>query len=75
MGLFERIIRALIYLCFIALGFYLIIWVLGMLGIGLPVMVITILKVIFVLVAILILVQLFYPVFAAQDWFGKKPPA
>jgi hypothetical protein len=45
-----------------------------MLGIGLPMMVITILKVIFVLVAILILVRLFYPVFAGQDWFGTKTP-
>jgi hypothetical protein len=61
MGFFEALIRALIYLCVIALCFFLSLWVLGELGIMLPAMVITILKVIFILVAILILVRLFAP--------------
>lgn len=73
MGLIERVIRALLYLCVIAICFYLIVWVIGVLGVALPVMVITILKVMFVLIAILILVRLFYPVIAGQNWFGDKP--
>jgi hypothetical protein len=55
----ERIIYALIYLCGIALCFYLIVWVLGALGIHLPAMVVNILMVVLVLVAILILWRLF----------------
>lgn len=74
MGLFERVIRALIYLCFIAILFYICVWVLGALGIALPYMVLNILKVIFGLVAILILVKLFAPVVAGQNWFGGPPP-
>jgi hypothetical protein len=70
MGLLERVIRALLYLCVIAICFYLIVWVIGILGVSLPYMVINILKVMFVLIAILILVRLFYPVFQGQNWFG-----
>jgi hypothetical protein len=73
MGLFERVIRALLYLCVIALCFFLIIWVLGQLGIALPIMVITILKVMFVLVAILILVRLFWPLVGGINLWGDKP--
>jgi hypothetical protein len=75
MGIFEAIIRALIYLCCVALAFFLCIWVLGELGVALPIIVITILKVIFVLVAILILVRLFLPAFSGYRWFpGSRPP-
>jgi uncharacterized membrane protein len=56
-----NLIRALIYLCVIALCFYLAVWVLGMLGVALPVMVIRILGVIFILIAILVLYQLLWP--------------
>jgi uncharacterized membrane protein YtjA (UPF0391 family) len=73
MGMLERVIRALLYLCAIAICFYLILYVLGVLGIALPAMVVGILKVMFVLVAILVLVRLFYPWFADQDWWGTKP--
>lgn len=69
MGLVEAVIRALLYLCIIAICFYLCIWVIAALGIGLPAMVITILKIMFVLVAILILVRLFYPFVQGQNWF------
>lgn len=72
MGLLERVIRALIYLCVVALCFFLIVWVLGMLGIALPGMVITILKVIFVLIAILVLVRLFLPVLSGFSLWGDK---
>jgi len=70
MGFFEALIRALIYLCCIALGFFLCVWVLGMLGVALPMMVLTILKVIFVLIAILVLVRLFMPF--AGTWFPPR---
>lgn len=65
------VIRALIYLCCIALMFYLCIWVLGELGIILPAMVLHILMVMFVLVAILILWQLFSPWLVGFNWWGR----
>ena len=40
----ERLIYALIYLCGLALCFYLIVWVLGAIGIVLPHMVVVILR-------------------------------
>jgi hypothetical protein len=49
-------------------------WVFAKLGVALPAMVITILKVIFVLVAILILVRLFAPFVSGFNWFpGPRP--
>lgn len=75
MGLLERVIRALIYLCVVALCFFLCVWVLGMLGIALPAMVVTILKIIFVLIAVLILVRLFMPVVGGINlWGDPRPP-
>jgi hypothetical protein len=71
MGMFESIVRALIYVCFIAAAYYLIIWVVGQLGIALPAMVMHIIGIIFVLFAILILVRLLYPVMSGYDWFGR----
>jgi hypothetical protein len=72
MSIVERVIRALIYLCIIALGFYLCVWVLAELGVVLPYMVITILKVIFVLVAILVLLRLFWPVMSGYKFFPDR---
>ena len=72
--MFGQIVRALIYICFMALAFYLILWVLGSLGFALPGMVISILKVIFVLVCILILYQLFWPSIQGYNWWGRNPP-
>lgn len=74
MGIIEAVIRALLYLCCIALAFFLILWVLGSIGVALPVMVITILKVMFVLIAILVLVRLFFPIFSGYQWFGPPRP-
>lgn len=59
MSLFERIVRALIYVCFVALAFWLIVWVLGAIGFTLPYMVQNILVVILVLCVILILYRMF----------------
>lgn len=55
----EKIIYALIYICGIALAYYLIVWVLGAIGLVIPHMVLVILGVVLVLVAILILWRLF----------------
>ena len=72
MGFFEALVRALIYLCVIALCFFLCVWVLAKLGIMLPAMVVTILEVIFVLVAILILVRLFAPFVSTANLFPPR---
>ena len=72
--MFGQIIRALIYLCFLVLAFYLIVWVLQAIGLALPAMVIHIIGIIFVLVAILVLYQLFWPYFATYSLWGRRPP-
>lgn len=74
MGIVEAVIRALLYLCAIALVFFLCLWVLASLGVALPVMVITILKIMFVLVAILVLVRLFWPIVSNANWFPPRGP-
>ena len=77
MSIIEAVIRALLYLCCIALAFLLCIWVLGVLGVALPYMVLNILKVMFVLIAILVLLRLFWPIFSGYQWFpspGPRPP-
>jgi hypothetical protein len=56
----ERVIYALLYICGIALCYFLIIWVLGQIGIHIPAMVLNILLVMLVLIAILVLVRLFW---------------
>jgi hypothetical protein len=55
----ERVIYALIYICGIALCYFLIVWVLGAIGLHLPPMVLNIILVVLVLVAILVLWRLF----------------
>lgn len=72
--MFGQVIRGLIYLCFMVLAYYLIIWVLAALGINLPLMVERILGVILVLVAILVLYQLFAPYLGGINWWGRRDP-
>jgi hypothetical protein len=57
----EAVIRFLITMCLIALCVFLVIWVLGALGIVLPAMVIKIIWIIAALVAVLFLVRLLKP--------------
>jgi hypothetical protein len=71
MGLFEAIVKALIMLCFIMLAYFLIFWVLGSIGIAIPIMVQHIILVIIILIAILILARMFYP-FVAGPWFPPR---
>lgn len=69
------VIRALIYLCGLALVFYLVVWVLAEIGLVLPFMVIRIIGVMLVLVAILVLWNLFAPWISGFNWFpDRKPP-
>lgn len=74
MGLLEAVIRALIYVCCIALAFFLVLWVLGAIGLAMPPMVVTILKVIFILIAVLVLVRLLWPPLAGMTWFPPRRP-
>ncbi len=67
----ERVIYALIYLCGIFLCYWLILWVLGALGLNLPPHVLQILMVVLVLIAILVLWRLFAGSF--KPWPG--PPS
>jgi hypothetical protein len=69
-----QVIRALIYICVMALLFYLVIWVLASIGFALPAMVEKILIVIFVLVCLLVLWQLFAPSLGNINWWGRNPP-
>ena len=57
----QAVIRALIFICVLALCVVLVVWVLGVLGLAIPPMVIKILYVIAMLVAILILYRLLSP--------------
>jgi hypothetical protein len=63
------ILWALVYLCIICAVIYLIIWVLGKLGIAIPPNILTIVWVILVLLAIIWIVQHFSPV-----WSGHHLP-
>ena len=72
--MFGAFIRALLYLCGLVLCFYLFIWVLEQLGISLPVMVVRIIGVMFVLVALLVLYQLFWVRLGPINWWGRTPP-
>lgn len=69
-----QFIRALIYICCLALCFYLAVWVLGVLGIILPAMVQKILVVIFILMCVLVLWQLFAGHLGGINWWGRQPP-
>jgi hypothetical protein len=57
----ESVIRFLITMCLIALCVFLVIWVLGAIGIVLPAMVVKIIWIIAALVAVLFLVRLLKP--------------
>ncbi len=62
----EAVIRALIYVCCLALVFVLVVWVLGTIGVAIPAAAIKILYVIFGLICILVLWRLLRP--HAGNW-------
>lgn len=57
----ESVIMMLIYLCLLAIAFYLIIWVLGQIGVTIPDQVMKIIWVIVVLLVILMIVRTVLP--------------
>jgi len=59
--MFEGIILLLIQICFVAILAYIVIWVLGVLGVELPPRVVQIFWVIVVLIVILLLYRAFGP--------------
>jgi hypothetical protein len=71
--MFEAIIRALLYICGIALCYFLIVWVLGEIGIAIPIMVLHVLMIMLVLVCILVLWRLFSPWFGGVNLWGPGP--
>lgn len=71
MSFVEAFIRALIWICLVALLAVLCLWVLSAIGVHLPAMAINILYVIFGLVVILILFRLFAP--WISGWLTPPP--
>jgi hypothetical protein len=59
----EAVIYALIYLALVVLAIYVVLWIIGELGIALPAQVIKIIWIIVALIAILIIVQTLLPSF------------
>ncbi len=74
MGFFEAVIRALLYICALMLVFFLVVWVLGTIGLALPLMVERVLMAMLVLLAIFVLARLFYPWMASANWFPPRRP-
>ena len=72
--MFGQLIRSLIFICLLALAYFLVMWVLGVIGLALPHIVQTIIGVIFVLVALLILYNLWAPYLGRINWWGNPPP-
>ncbi len=71
----ESVIMMLIYLCLFAIAVYLVLWVLGELGITIPPQIMKILWVIVILVVILFIVKTFLPAIGvrlgAVEWLLK----
>jgi hypothetical protein len=75
--MFERVCFALFYLCGIFLGYYLVMWVLGELGIRIPEMVLRVIWAMLVIVAVLMLYRLFKGAFGNLRLWPKDttPPS
>ena len=71
--MFGRIIRALIYIGFLAMAFYLVVWFLAGIGLSFPPMVVHIFSMILVLIAILVLYNLFWGDISGYNWWGRRP--
>lgn len=72
--MFGAIIRSLIFICLMALAYWLCVWVLSIIGLVIPHMVLVILGVILVLLAILVLYNLWVPWISRVNWWGSPPP-
>lgn len=70
MSLLEAVIRALIWICCVVLAVYLVVWVLGALGLAIPAMVMKVVWVIVVLLCILVLLRVLVPPLRSSwPWF------
>lgn len=67
MGVFLRVLNILLAIAFVVLAYYCVIWVLGMLGISVPD---NILKVVFVILALMAVIGAFSGRF--DGWWGPK---
>lgn len=70
----DALLRALLFICGLALIYFLVVWVLRTLGFPLPEEALRILMVMFVLVAILVLWRLFSPIIGGVNWWGTPRP-
>lgn len=68
--MFESVIMLLIYICLVVGACWLVIWVLGQLGVALPPQVIKIFWVIVVLIVILLLYRMLAPALGGGKLFG-----
>lgn len=68
--MFEGIILLLIQICFVVAVCYIVIWVLGMIGVSLPPQVVKIFWVIVVLIVILLLYRVLAPSLGSGRLFG-----
>jgi hypothetical protein len=73
-SIIERVIRALLYLIGIAICYYLVIWIFAVIGIHIPVEITRLLMAAFGLIAILVLVRLFWPYVSGGRWFPDDRP-
>ena len=71
MSLFTAIVHALVTILLIALAYYLIIWVFGVIGFVLPAVVMHILLAILVLLAILYIIRVLWPHIANSSLWPK----
>lgn len=69
----ERIIFALLYIGGLAIAYYTTVWFLGVIGLHIPAIILSILMAMFVLVAILVLYRLFMPVAGRFRFWPRDP--
>ncbi len=71
MNIFVRILQILLAIAFVVLAYYVIIFVLGLLGIQVPHQILT---VVFVIMGLMIAIGVFTGRFDNINWWGPPPP-
>lgn len=72
--MFGAFVRTLIAILLLALAYYLLVWVLSVIGLGLPHAVMVIIAALFVLVGILIIYRFWAPYIGGVNWWGGPGP-
>lgn len=67
----ESVIMMLIYICILALVIYLVIWVLGSIGVPIPDMVMKIIWIIFALICLLMVLRIVLPGLGGGKLFSQ----